>query len=185
VPTTDGPRLPAGFNETEADDDWGRSTSLAATRPHRSLPALWLGPRDVYQPSSVAASSNVVAVLVPIKRIAAKQTTTIRANMTEYSTAVGPPSDTRNRCTFAARAFIESSVTVSREAEHGRSVRQDAPSRNCFATADGYGIHQIKPRSLSTEVKYSRNPPYPAVQGDICELLRSVAIRIRTATITI
>src|SRR5262245_49665183 len=35
-----------------------------------------------------------------------RQTTTIRASITAYSTAVGPSSDFRKRCTFKARFFI-------------------------------------------------------------------------------
>ena len=42
---------------------------------------------------------NVVLALVPIVPIAAKQTTTIKANITAYSTAVGPSSEIKNRRT--------------------------------------------------------------------------------------
>ena len=43
---------------------------------------------------------NVSAALVPMAWIAVKQTITIRASITAYSTAVGPSSDLRNCCTF-------------------------------------------------------------------------------------
>src|SRR6476660_10569476 len=38
-----------------------------------------------------------------------RHTMIINANMTAYSTAVGPSSETRKRCTFKARVFIASS----------------------------------------------------------------------------
>jgi hypothetical protein len=40
----------------------------------------------------------------------AKHTITIRANITAYSTAVGPSSETRNCCNFRARFFIALSI---------------------------------------------------------------------------
>ena len=53
--------------------------------------------------------TNVELAFVPIERIAVKHTITINANITAYSTAVGPSSETRKRCTFRARLFIASS----------------------------------------------------------------------------
>ena len=50
--------------------------------------------------SEAATAENVVLALEPIEPIAVKQTITIRANITAYSTAVGPSSETRKRCTF-------------------------------------------------------------------------------------
>src|SRR5262245_7007493 len=41
--------------------------------------------------------------------MAVKHTMIISANITAYSTAVGPSSETRKRCTFKARLFIASS----------------------------------------------------------------------------
>jgi hypothetical protein len=75
------------------------------------------------------------------------------ANMTEYSTAVGPSSVTRKRSSFAAREFIESSFAVSRKsrARSVRETRRTVPQR--LATAGGAGVLQIKPRSRSGEVK--------------------------------
>src|SRR5205823_13430594 len=46
--------------------------------------------------------------------MAVKHTMIIRANMTAYSTAVGPSSETRKRCTFKARFFIASSKRCGR-----------------------------------------------------------------------
>jgi hypothetical protein len=45
----------------------------------------------------LAVLENVVLVLVPTAEMAIKQTMIISANMTAYSTAVGPSSDERNR----------------------------------------------------------------------------------------
>ena len=43
---------------------------------------------------------KVVLAFVPTAVIAVRQTITIRASITAYSTAVGPSSETRKRCTF-------------------------------------------------------------------------------------
>ena len=56
--------------------------------------------------SDAAMLLNVVLVAVPTELIAVKQTMTIKANMTAYSTAVGPSSETRKRCIFLASDFI-------------------------------------------------------------------------------
>jgi hypothetical protein len=49
---------------------------------------------------------NVVEALVPIVRIAPKQTTTIKANITAYSTAVGPSSLFKKLRILAAKFFM-------------------------------------------------------------------------------
>lgn len=49
---------------------------------------------------AVATPSKVVLVVVPTDVIAVRQTTMINANMTAYSTAVGPSSDTKNFLTL-------------------------------------------------------------------------------------
>ena len=49
---------------------------------------------------------NVVDVLVPIALIAVKHTITINANITAYSTAVGPASETRKQRNFRASDFM-------------------------------------------------------------------------------
>lgn len=53
-----------------------------------------------------AVSLNLALALVPTKRTATKQVTMIRANMTAYSTAVGPSSSFKNATTFSANFFI-------------------------------------------------------------------------------
>lgn len=50
---------------------------------------------------------NVELAFEPIALIAAKQTITIKANMTAYSTAVGPSSETRKRRNFRASDFMD------------------------------------------------------------------------------
>ena len=52
---------------------------------------------------------KVVLAFVPTVWMAVKQTMTIKANMTAYSTAVGPSSDAKNWRIFRARFFTESS----------------------------------------------------------------------------
>lgn len=49
---------------------------------------------------------NVALAEVPMELMAVRHTITIRANITAYSTAVGPSSETRKRCTFLASDFI-------------------------------------------------------------------------------
>src|SRR5882724_5285070 len=49
---------------------------------------------------------NVLLARVPMVVMVLRQTTTIRASITAYSTAVGPSSDFRKRCTFKERFFI-------------------------------------------------------------------------------
>jgi hypothetical protein len=56
--------------------------------------------------NDLATLLNVVDALVPIAVIDAKQTITIKANITAYSTAVGPASETRKRRIFRASDFI-------------------------------------------------------------------------------
>ena len=56
---------------------------------------------------------NVVLALVPNVVIALRQTITIKANITAYSTAVGPSSDTMKRRNFNARFFMPISPTAA------------------------------------------------------------------------
>lgn len=49
---------------------------------------------------------NTLFARVPMVVMLARHTTTISANITAYSTAVGPSSDFRKRCTFKVRFFI-------------------------------------------------------------------------------
>lgn len=56
---------------------------------------------------------NVAEALVPIAWMAVRHTMTIRANMTAYSTAVGPSSETRNFFTLKAKAFIRCPLSKS------------------------------------------------------------------------
>lgn len=52
-----------------------------------------------------AADWNVLLALVPMALIEVKQTMTIKASMTAYSTAVGPSSETTNFLTLVANDF--------------------------------------------------------------------------------
>ena len=56
--------------------------------------------------------------------MAVKQTTMIRASITAYSTAVGPSSETKKRCSFKAKDFIFS--TAKRENATWRVELKDA-----------------------------------------------------------
>jgi hypothetical protein len=53
-----------------------------------------------------AAFANVSLEFEPSVVMAAMHTTIIRANITAYSTAVGPSSETRKRLTFKEKDFI-------------------------------------------------------------------------------
>jgi hypothetical protein len=77
----------------------------------------------------VATLSNVALAFVPMFVIATKQTTMIRANMTAYSTAVGPSSETRKCWTLRANDFIiatpESGLPILSESSSG-PIKQKA-----------------------------------------------------------
>ena len=70
-----------------------------------------------------ATSLKVCDALLPIEVIAPKQTTTIRASITAYSTAVGPSSDFRKRCTFKAKFFM-ASLQMRDHPETGHNEKQ-------------------------------------------------------------
>src|SRR6478752_5712898 len=86
---------------------------------------LLLGVRALFQPSAFATDWNVALALVPTARMAVKHTITINANITAYSTAVGPSSETRKRCTFKEELFISSPPTLCRENRLDRELRYD------------------------------------------------------------
>ena len=82
--------------------------SVREVRPRSTTRGLG-GGYDTLLSSSVAIESKAELALVPTAVIAVKQTMTIKANITAYSTAVGPSSDTRNRRIFLVKLFIVSS----------------------------------------------------------------------------
>lgn len=90
----------------------GCTVSLVEERALRQLPI------------AVATSSNFVDALVPTDVMAVRQTTTIKANITAYSTAVGPSSSFRNRTILSVKFFmilsLDECVVVLRDATHGR-----------------------------------------------------------------
>jgi hypothetical protein len=71
---------------------------------------------------------NVVLAFVPTAVIAVKQTITIRASITAYSTAVGPSSETRKRRTFRVRDFI--AIPPFRLATDARTCRKYKQDRD-------------------------------------------------------
>ena len=87
---------------------WRRGVfpSLADFRKRGSSPFSRMSHVQRHRYSDAAMLLNVVLVAVPTELIAVKQTMTIKANMTAYSTAVGPSSETRKRCIFLASDFI-------------------------------------------------------------------------------
>src|SRR5579885_944770 len=79
--------------------------------------------RDDHEPpSELWTELNVPLRLVPRLRITVTQTTTIRASITAYSTAVGPSSLTRKRRTFEKTPFISNSFPAKRKSG-GRDCR--------------------------------------------------------------
>ena len=84
----------------------GQTTPFAALRdvPPWYLDAASKSSYDA--PNDFATLLNVVLVDVPTALIAVRQTITIKASMTAYSTAVGPSSDTRKRRSFKASRFM-------------------------------------------------------------------------------
>jgi len=61
---------------------------------------------EAVPPSCWATLLNVEFARVPMERIAVKQTTTIKANMTAYSTAVGPSSEAKKAFTWENLIFM-------------------------------------------------------------------------------
>jgi hypothetical protein len=72
---------------------------------------------------------KVVLALEPMLPMAVKQTITIKANITAYSTAVGPSSETRNRRTAAEIFNMEGSenevLVTAKKIPSGSSLRLD------------------------------------------------------------
>src|SRR5678816_3646923 len=67
---------------------------------------------------------NVLFARVPMVVMVLRHTTTIRASITAYSTAVGPSSDFRKRCTFKARFFIVPTPQFANDSGISGSARE-------------------------------------------------------------
>jgi hypothetical protein len=74
-------------------------------------PARLRASRFDYELRELLTELNVPLTLVPSDLTAAAQTAMIRANITPYSTAVGPSSLTKKRCTFETKLFIANSCS--------------------------------------------------------------------------
>jgi hypothetical protein len=79
---------------------------ISSWRVDARFPVRQLGCRLQLPLSEPATLLNVVLVAVPTAVIATRQTTTMSASMTAYSTAVGPASDLKNRQTRFAKVVI-------------------------------------------------------------------------------
>lgn len=74
---------------------------------------------------------------------------TIKASMTAYSTAVGPSSETRKRCTFLAKffiAFLQFPVPTSSTPFRVVRSKNTPVSRNCHRAVDPPGHRACKLR---------------------------------------
>ncbi len=102
--------------------------------------------------SVFATLLNVPEACWPIEVMAVKQTTIINANITAYSTAVGPSSDTRKRCTFLAKLFIVFSTDV-RVTGLGKGIfryKPITPKGNAYtAFGDTSSEHRVRTRPVS------------------------------------
>lgn len=102
--------------------------------------------------SEAATLWNVPEACWPIEVMAVKQTTIINANITAYSTAVGPSSDTRKRCTFLAKLFIAFSTDV-RVTGLGKGIfryKPITPKGNAYtAFGDASSEHRVRTRPVS------------------------------------
>src|SRR5688500_8305016 len=78
--------------------------------------------------------------------MAVRHTMTIRASMTAYSTAVGPSSLTRKRCTFKARDFMGSSSGYCGLRQRVMRGRAGAETRNTLSPA-GSVAAQVRRRA--------------------------------------
>ncbi len=97
--------------------------------------------------SWLATLLNVALALVPIEVIAPKHTTTINASMTAYSTAVGPSSDAKKRCTLETKFFIASLQMRDHPIRSGMTGNEHVTALR-FATAER-GSHTVHPRGRS------------------------------------
>lgn len=86
----------------------------------------------VVEPIWSATFWNVVFAFWPIAVIAAKHTITMRANITAYSTAVGPSSETRKRRTLFAKVCMYSSSCVT----HADVDDDETKERTCVGAAE-------------------------------------------------
>ena len=82
-----------------------------------------------------ATFPKTLFALPPIAVIAPMQTTTMRASMTAYSTAVGPSSAARNRFTRPSQLTI--GIPLSRFLKHGQ---RPAPSRSLHISNEGESV---------------------------------------------
>lgn len=94
---------------------------------------------------------KVPAALEPIEVMAPKQTTTIRANITAYSTAVGPSSDFKKRLILEAKFFMVS-LQFARPPGYRANKKQNVTAQ-ASASPQPMARSQITtshPRSVST-----------------------------------
>jgi hypothetical protein len=85
-----------------------------------------------YDPMELATLLNVLLAFVPTALMAVKHTMTMRDSITAYSTAVGPSSETRKRCTFRASDFM------------GIPPLQSAPLRKPTGIKTYFGVRRAK-----------------------------------------
>jgi hypothetical protein len=74
--------------------------------------------------SELFTELNVLLTLLPSVVTIVAQTAMIRANMTPYSTAVGPSSLTKKRCTFKTKLFIANSSSGQSMKRNVRETRR-------------------------------------------------------------
>ncbi len=115
--------------------------------PHSLFPA----PYEPVEPTLLPTVVNVWLALEPSVLMAVMQTTTIRASMTAYSTAVGPSSARTGRGARIPRAGHVGNVPHDgRNATIGRP----APNRRCGRVLRGHPQYRLRaPRRFSTHLK--------------------------------
>src|SRR5262249_19652332 len=100
------------------------ATPCATQAAFRPRPRSSRGPDDHQEPepplSVLCTELNVPLMLVPRLLITVTQTTTIRASITAYSTAVGPSSLTRKFRTREKTPFISNSFAAMRQPRGGK-----------------------------------------------------------------
>jgi hypothetical protein len=102
---------------------------------------------------------KVVFAFVPMLVTAVKQTTTIKDNITAYSTAVGPSSLVKNRFNFMAKLFISTL----------RQVFLGVPEQTSDKTPED------KAEFIAT------NPTFRGVSRSTTRMHRRPAVRLNTA----
>lgn len=120
-----------------------------------------------------ATVENVVFASVPIELIAVKQTMIIRANITAYSTAVGPSSDARKRRIFRAKSFIANLSSCTARRRNAFAPPYAGPKSWCLSSRRNPRPPTVDASLLGpTKTRQVKSRPSPRCQSLRCRCYR-------------